>query len=526
MKNSKIILCHNIKLDKSYKNVLDYTEQQMVTLCYDNEVGHRDNYSFIKPDANVVEVDFTYNECLTANYIAFQNPYYANKWFFAFIDKVEYRNNNLTRIYFTVDVFATWFDYWDTKRCFVLREHVNDDTLGLHTIDEGLEHGPYIIADTGDVGYNLDLHYIIMETTYIPDGFPGNWDSIKYGGVFSGTYRLAFETAANANAWIKAMDTQAKKDAIISMYMAPAPLCLPITWQTGTLSGQTITVGAIGATTGAVIINDGNITPTIPTTIDTYQPKNNKLFCYPYNYLTFTNNNGVNADYHYEDFISNTPRFSIAGVVSNGCSVKLYPVNYLKISDVGTSNYTTKSYNYGIPMGKLPTCSWQSDTYTNYLTEQSLSQGLGYVKASVGSITTGNPIGLVSYVADMMVERKTHELIPPQSHGTNTGDVSFGMNKSRFTYYKTQIKREFAEQIDNYLTKYGYKCNLLKIPNQTGRTYWNYVKISGDDDIAVSGNVPSDAMEQINNIYRQGVTIWHNHTNVGNYSLNNTIVTQ
>jgi hypothetical protein len=32
-------------------------------------------------------------------------------------------------------------------------------------------------------------------------------------------------------------------------------------------------------------------------------------------------------------------------------------------------------------------------------------------------------------------------------------------------------------------------------------------------------------MEEINKACRRGITIWHNNENVGNYSLNNTIVT-
>jgi hypothetical protein len=67
------------------------------------------------------------------------------------------------------------------------------------------------------------------------------------------------------------------------------------------------------------------------------------------------------------------------------------------------------------------------------------------------------------------------------------------------------------------------------VPNQTGRTYWNYVQIAAEDDIGYSSNanisVPSKSMEIINNVYRKGVTIWHDHANIGDYSLNNTIVT-
>lgn len=70
----------------------------------------------------------------------------------------------------------------------------------------------------------------------------------------------------------------------------------------------------------------------------------------------------------------------------------------------------------------------------------------------------------------------------------------------------------------------GYKTNRVKTPNITGRTYWNYVEIDSHDDIG-NGNVPNNYMEIINNIARKGVTIWHNHANIGNFSLSNSIVT-
>ena len=61
------------------------------------------------------------------------------------------------------------------------------------------------------------------------------------------------------------------------------------------------------------------------------------------------------------------------------------------------------------------------------------------------------------------------------------------------------------------------------MPNITGRRYWNYVEIGASEEIR-TGKVQSKFMETINNACRRGVTIWHNHANVGNYSLNNTIV--
>lgn len=83
-------------------------------------------------------------------------------------------------------------------------------------------------------------------------------------------------------------------------------------------------------------------------------------------------------------------------------------------------------------------------------------------------------------------------------------------------------KKEYLQIIDDFFTRFGYKINRVKIPNISGRRYWNYVEIGNSEDIGY-GSVPSIYMEQINNSARKGVTIWHNHNNIGNYSLSNTI---
>ena len=69
----------------------------------------------------------------------------------------------------------------------------------------------------------------------------------------------------------------------------------------------------------------------------------------------------------------------------------------------------------------------------------------------------------------------------------------------------------------------AYKINETKIPNIYGRSNFNFVEIGKDECIGY-GNVPSKYMEQINDICRQGVTIWHNHANLGNYAVNNGII--
>ena len=85
-------------------------------------------------------------------------------------------------------------------------------------------------------------------------------------------------------------------------------------------------------------------------------------------------------------------------------------------------------------------------------------------------------------------------------------------------------KDEYIRIVDRYFDRFGYKIQETKIPNITGRTYWNYIKIGNNDRFA-SGNIQTKFLDTINRIAQSGVTIWHNHANIGNFNLNNTIVT-
>ena len=80
--NSRIILAKGIKLDRDYNNVLNYTTEAMLSLLRSSShlITEANNYSFIRSTRNKLFVGFSYTECLQANYIAFQNPDYSNKW--------------------------------------------------------------------------------------------------------------------------------------------------------------------------------------------------------------------------------------------------------------------------------------------------------------------------------------------------------------------------------------------------------------------------------------------------------------
>ena len=167
--NSKIILARGIKLDRNYVNTLNYTEEQMLTLCQQNAVAAAENYSFLRETGSIF-VGFTYSQCLQSNYIAFQNPDYSNKWFYAWIDEVIYKGNKNCELKFTVDAWATWFGSLSVQKCFIERQHVTDDTIGLHTIPENLDVGQ-IVSDwqeTDSTFGSTNSYWFVIASNYNP----------------------------------------------------------------------------------------------------------------------------------------------------------------------------------------------------------------------------------------------------------------------------------------------------------------------------------------------------------------------
>ena len=101
--------------------------------------------------------------------------------------------------------------------------------------------------------------------------------------------------------------------------------------------------------------------------------------------------------------------------------------------------------------------------------------------------------------------------------------LNYWFNEFCFTYYKMSVKQEYARVIDEYFTRYGYKVNQNKVPNITGRRYFNYIQIASSDTLGY-GEIPQRFMDDINKIAREGVTIWHDHDYLGDYTLNNSII--
>lgn len=137
--------------------------------------------------------------------------------------------------------------------------------------------------------------------------------------------------------------------------------------------------------------------------------------------------------------------------------------------------------------------------------------------------TVGQVGSIVTNVASSIGQFYSAQLMPNIENSQNTGDVNFADERNTFTLRRMRCKKEYLQIIDDYFTRFGYKINRVKVPNITGRQNFNFVEI-GSEDVIGYGTVPAVYMDNINNACRKGVTIWHSHTNLGNFNVNNNIV--
>ena len=474
------------------------------------------------------------DEIIEYNYVMYQNSNYSNKWFYAFITNMEYENDGCTRIYIETDVIQTWYFEITYKASFVEREHVNDDTIGKNVLPEGLQLGEYVTNKKAQWLNNLDGLYTNSNLAIVIGVTSDKDKNAKAGmqvdGIYSGVTYYGFENSTNdialLNSWLEDYAQNGISEAIKCMFMIPKELIV-IQNNTHLIPGS--------SATHTRFINTGGTTPVeksidlANTNLDGYSPVNNKLKTFPYSFLMVSNNSGSDVIYRYEDFytVSNNvktlianPSFKIESVLTPSGSVRMIPYDYKGVHENDLE---------GLNMGKFPVCSWATDVYTNWLTQNGVNIALsvaGSLLATTTGAITGNAVGVASGilgVANTLGEIYKESLTPPQSEGNiNAGDVVTSSGNNDFHFEVRSIKKEMAQIIDSYFSMYGYKVNEVKVPNITGRTYWNYVKTINCN---IEGNIPQNDIQKIKDIFNNGVTFWHDPTKFLDYTQSNTIVT-
>ena len=498
--NTTVKLFKNCPLDKSYENTLYFATAAAQTTYFSGLTGYTfQNQTYQRVGLGKIRVAQNAESLYNVNYMAFQNASFGTKWFYAFVNSVEYVNDITTEISYEIDVLQTWhFDY-ELKACLVERQHTTTDVAGENLVPENLELGEYV-SDGFDGTNQLAPLSIVLGAT-----FDDNYDNVAggyYGGIYSGLYFKAFPNttagAADCEAFI--IGAGAKSSGIVTLFLMPtcmvASLLDPAKSYTVTKTKKN--TGAIGG----------------------YTPRNKKLYTYPYNFLYVTNMQGNSGVFPYEYFSSTGCSFLLAGDMSPNPSVILAPINYKGV-DNDFPNYDEKMVLSGYPQ-----LSFATDTYKAWLSLNSANLAVNALSSASMAMLTGDVTPAVKSAANIMSQMYTHSIMPNQAKGSAGSVTNCSVGIQDFMFMNKHIRPEFLNIIDEYFDMYGYALHRVKIPNRNARPEWTYVKTIGCKVEPLStGGLPGDDMAKIESLYNTGIRWWNNPAHIGNYSYNNAPAT-
>ena len=491
---------------KTVKTYADFTYQR------------KDQYIRVPEDA-----EHLYN----CNYVMYRNTGHGNKWFYAFITRIEFINQNCAHVYIETDVFQTWLFDFSFRQCLVTRETVADDTIFTHTLPENLAAGQ-TIAKTKTAampsGYSLrcdtrahfDSNYymVIVITEKIPDLY----ETVQPQkiGFTGGRPESAYYYAGNIqemNLALFIINDSGLASAVVAVFAAPKYFVQFISLASTNPEYQSL---------GYLANNDSYQFRTLVLSrnrsgIDGYTPKNNKLYCYPYNFVEITNGQQT-AEIRYEDFdsrVSDTMDFDLTFCLNESPCIGMYPKNYRGELRCVRETLTANDF---------PLVPWNYDSYRNYLALHSAQIGLsmidmaatGIVGAATGQVQAFS--GAIGRAVDTAARFMDMSRQPKQLRNVTGGDFVNMTGETGLFFIQKTIKAEYARMIDDYFSRFGYRVDIIKTPSFKNRPAWDFLQT---EQCVIVGDIPESDSVKLQNLFNAGLTVWHDPAHFGDYSRNN-----
>lgn len=542
--NSDIKLINNCPLDPDYTHTLFFASKNSQASYLLTKVKYSfSNYTYQRYDKGIIRVQQLADNLYDINYMMFRNTNYGNKWFYAFVDSVEYINDNTTAIHYHIDEIQTWLFDWEFNQCFIERQHTSTDEIGDNIVTEPVEVGEYVYNNYAPMNLMNDRAIIVAisdvdeDDEYVADGE-------VYDGIYGACQYFAYSADTTGVQLINQKINEYKKypDAIVTIYMLPRDAI-----NSGYINTNTkLPYGSSGVSFLNQSLDD------VGTDVDGYKPKNNKLFTFPYNFQNITNGNGSNLALRYEFFANNTAKVNIYTNISQPVQVICTPTKYkgTPYSDEGILSYTPLM-DEKITLEGYPQCSWNVDSWKAWISQNSIPVILNTLSAGASvALAMYNPSSITKTVEPISGITRT-KTTPANMGGnldknlnaglyalhtiTNTltsiykasiqadqtkgnvmsSNAGFANGLLRFWHGRMSVNKQQAEIIDNFFSRYGYAINKIGTPSYHTRANWTYVKTV---DCTIHGNIPVDSESIIEQCFNSGITFWTNPLHVADYS--------
>lgn len=585
--NSRIEFFTDLCLSQDYNDTLYFPSISAKDAYFANidRLAHVDKCYYARENRGFVRVELPMVTLIDAQYMRFKNTSYENKWWYAFVDDVNYVNDNTTEVKFTIDPMMTWMGEFHPKDCFIERQHGETDVIGDNLVDESFDCGEYVnlsainenaspnLSRTGLFNSGLGnyqtpwknnsgwVYMVFMQEPLLVS------QPIRNAlGIYNGLSVYIYpNTPDGLAAMAQATHLQDIFGDVISIILVPEAFIPVIPNYVTPLYPGAVNYATIPNRTEApYVINFSEVTKNFTYiggtgTTGGYQPKNKKLFTYPYNFLAVWNCEGGESIYRYELFSGDACEFQLCASYTQKPEIICLPRNYRKLG------FNSQE---GLVMRNFPMAGWSSDLFMAYIAQTLTTAPAGIMGASMldgaimqanatnlsqvaaktdnSIITKGNasadapgvnfktssdvrynnireekPVGhaipatnVARQITSLMVEGATHFTQPMLAHGQPSIDALTIMNEKDFYFYRRTIRPEYAQMIDNYFTMFGYAQKKIGTPNMNARQRFTYVKTVG---CKIDCSCPASDIDAIEAIFNNGIRFWKDHTQIGNY---------
>lgn len=524
-------------LESDYRNTLWFPNVAAQTAYFTSKtVKTYSAFNYIKKDNTIVvadEVDNLYN----CNYIMYQNANFGQRWFYAFINRMEWASNGSTRLYVSTDVIQTWFFDITYYQSYVDRCHSDTDIVGDNIVPEDFttgNNGGYQVVGSQDMRPN---NAAVFATT---NAGGLSYDGGTHSGIYSGAGLIGdFDVGipSTLNTTLQAYVNQGTATAVVKIQQYPAAL----------------------QSAGAIYPFSKT-----PTNISGYTPVNKKLLSAAF-ITCFVSMYGQELNF--------SPAF-ITGAIVN---VKVSADKTSGAISAFVDNYSNENISTMNLTAVIPESSWSYNQYKNnynlhsgsnaiYISRNKMNRRLGAYTESINTMTSAlnavssassasniiglatNPIGALSSsiagtqsaIADAVnsgakayqyatgIDAITEDLtaINESYNAPATGNLSASngyitTNKTALTYGYKVPPLDLVKRCDKYLSVYGYKQSEYRSINLHARLNWTFIKTIG---LNASGNFPDDDMNTIKSAFNNGIFFWNYTSTFGNFDQLNPIV--
>lgn len=515
-----------------------------------------------------------YNETLNANYLTFMND--KGRIMYCFITSHRYIAEQTIEINFTLDVIQTYMFDITFRNCFIERAMVSDDTIGKHTIQEDFALGDIITCKRQGTTALKPEHKpaFIMAVVSSSEG------ATRIGGIFSGLNFIYYDYnhTADLKNKINQYCKEGRGDEIAYIFTFP-DYFKSDSYANGTLIGyeelqsyiEYLDLKNVSYFEGYKPFNNKLYTyPFSMVTISNNTGSNVvlkrelledtdklkfKLDCLmsPGAVVTLTPCDYAGRQYSYDDSISMSDYPLCCWVNDTYSNWKAQHTNSLESQSqnallslktgnkIANNNYNTANTLNKMSLGKNlfntavgGVTSLLGGNIAGGLTRMAtggVNAGIDYTMSGISDSNSYNNAmisNMSSYQAQvnsLMASIEDMKIQPNSCRGdTRSTGLEISRNNADFHIDVKSIRKEYAVIIDLYYQQFGYKLNSIENPKNYlhTREKWNYIKTL---DCSVFGrDIPQDDIIIIQEIFNNGITFWHDDSNMKNYNQSNPII--